>query len=144
MAPRTDDELAIPGVLVQRIERLAEAGYPHESCGLLIGTRGDRGNRVDDVTSARNLDTERAHDRYRLDPDDFARADRLAAQSGRDVVGVWHSHPDHPARPSATDRDAAWADYSYVIVSVARGRAVDVTSWRLAGDRFVEERLNHE
>lgn len=144
MTTDTKLALAIPDALIRRIEALAEAGYPHEACGLLIGARDARGARVEEVTSARNLNTERAHDRYRLDPDDFVRADGRAAESGLDVIGVWHSHPDHPARPSVTDRDAAWADYSYVIVSVSKGRAIDVTSWTLAGDQFKEERLTHE
>jgi proteasome lid subunit RPN8/RPN11 len=136
--------LAVPRALVREIEALAAGGYPHESCGLLLGVREGAAARVSEVTAARNLNTERAHDRYVLDPDDFVRADRRAAETGREVVGVWHSHPDHPARPSSTDREAAWAGYSYVIVSVARGQSVDIRSWRLDDNYFLEERMTHE
>ena len=133
--------LKLRRVLRREIEENASNEYPNESCGLLIGGRNGVETVVESVTAALNLNSERAHDRYVLDPDDFARADRIAAAHDLDVVGIWHSHPDHPAEPSQTDLDAAWPGYSYVIVSVTKGRAGTVRSWRLTNGRFEEERV---
>jgi proteasome lid subunit RPN8/RPN11 len=134
--------LTIPARLQREIETSALAGYPDESCGILVGRFNCAETTVELVTTARNLNTERSRDRFVLDPDDFVRADRIAADNGLDVVGVWHSHPDHPAEPSQTDLGNAWPCYSYVIVSVSRERVEAVRSWRLDGDRFEEERLD--
>jgi len=133
--------LKLRRLLRAKIEENASRGYPNESCGLLIGGFNEGETVVASVTAALNLNTERSRDRYVLDPDDFARADRLAAARGLDVVGIWHSHPDHPAEPSQTDLNAAWPGYSYVIVSVAMGRAQTIRSWRLIDGWFEEERL---
>jgi proteasome lid subunit RPN8/RPN11 len=93
------------------------------------------------VREARNLDTARARDRFDLDPADHLAAEELARAVGLEVVGVWHSHPDHPAVPSEADRAQAWRGWSYPIVSVTAGRARELRSWRLAGQGFVEEEL---
>jgi len=104
------------------IRRLGEAAYPHEGCGVLVGSYEVDAVVVQEVTSGRNLWTDRLRDRYDLDPADIQAADRLARSRGLDVVGFWHSHPDHPARPSQFDSDRAWVDCAYVIVSTgARG-----------------------
>jgi proteasome lid subunit RPN8/RPN11 len=94
------------------LERWALAGYPEETCGLLIGERSEEGMVIQRAVQAKNLNRGRAQDRYELDPLDFLAADTQARQLGLDVLGVWHSHPDHPARPSETDREAAWPDWS--------------------------------
>jgi proteasome lid subunit RPN8/RPN11 len=133
--------LRLPRSSRLEIEEAARNGYPDEVCGLLIGARRNGETVVERVAAARNLNTERSRDRYVLDPDDFLRADREAAEQGREVVGIWHSHPDHPPRPSRTDLEAAWPAYSYLIVSVAVGRIEALRSWRLADERFEEERL---
>jgi len=122
-----------------RIERWVTGGYPLETCGLLLGSRLDGDARVCDVASARNLNQARARDRYQLDPGDFLAADQAARSAGLEVVGVWHSHPDHPAEPSETDRVQAWEGWSYLIASVSADGVRAVRSWRLVGDRFVEE-----
>ncbi len=96
---------------------------------------------VERITQAGNLATERRADRYRLDPDDFLEADIAARRDGLEIVGIWHTHPDHPSRPSLTDLEAAWEGYSYVIVSVGAGGVHDTRSWRLAGDEFVEQSI---
>ncbi len=116
--------------------RRAVAGYPHEVCGLLIGKGTAAGVLVERITEARNLRTDRLADRYVLDPDDFLAADSAARREGLEVVGIWHTHPDHPPTPSQTDLEAAWEGYSYVILSVRRGDVADIRSWRLAGSRF--------
>lgn len=83
----------------------------------------------------------RARDRFELDPRDFLAAELAARRTGREIVGIWHSHPDHPAVPSETDRLAAWEGWSYLIAEVTRERAGALRSWRLVHDRFVEEAL---
>ena len=122
-----------------RLETMVYAGYPDETCGLLLGVRTGDAVEVRELVQARNLNRERARDRYELDPDDFLAADALARRQGIEIVGIWHSHPDHPARPSATDRDGAWGGWSYVIVSVGAEGIQELRSWRLNGDQFLEE-----
>ena len=123
------------------LESLARDGYPFEACGLLLGETVGRLVRVVDVTSARNLNVERAHDRYELDPRDLLAGEERAEGLGLTVLGIWHTHPDHPARPSETDRAAAWPGWSYVIVSVRDGAVADLRSWRLHDRVFLEERI---
>jgi proteasome lid subunit RPN8/RPN11 len=133
--------LHLPAELRTRIERWVAGGYPLETCGLLLGSRGDGEARVCDVAAARNLNRARARDRYELDPLDFLAADRAARSAGLDVIGAWHSHPDHPAVPSETDRAQAWEGWSYLIVSVAADGVRGLRAWRMSGDRFVEEEI---
>lgn len=131
--------LRVPRSLLEGLRELARCGWPHEACGLLVGTTAGDAVRVERVTEAENLATDRLHDRYTLDPADFLRADAAARRDGLDVVGVWHTHPDHPARPSATDLAAAWPSFSYLILSVTATGVADIRSWRLDGERFVEQ-----
>lgn len=133
--------LYLPNAARSQLEEMVRAGYPLETCGLLVGQAREDGVRVSEVTQARNLNKTRAHDRYELDPGDFLLTDERARASGREIVGVWHSHPNHPARPSETDRAAAWEGWSYVIVSVTRDGIADVRAWRLNSKQFVEESI---
>jgi proteasome lid subunit RPN8/RPN11 len=134
--------LLLSSTVRREIEAWATAGHPHETCGLLLGrARGDRVE-VAAALRANNLDTERARDRYELDPRDFLAGDQLARDSGMEIVGIWHSHPDHPAEPSETDRLAAWEGWCYLIVAVTRGGVDAMRSWRLASGRFTEESIN--
>ena len=119
-----------PGVNA-RIRELAAAAYPDEGCGVLIGRFAGLRAEVLEATSGVNLNTERARDRYLLDPADIVRADRDARERGLDVVGYWHSHPDHPARPSQFDTDHAWLDYVYVIVTTTVLGAEDLNGFTL-------------
>lgn len=125
--------------LRSRLEQWAGSGYPQESCGLLIGRSRDGRTDVADVTLARNLNTERAEDRFELAPEDLLAADASARSAGLEIVGVWHSHPDHPAFPSETDRVFAWDGWSYVIVSVTAGGVRELRSFRLRNGLFDEE-----
>lgn len=134
-----------PGHLAA-IRRHGESDYPAEACGLMGGA-----TRVDGASVARlvplvNTRTDSAHNRYLIDPAEFLAAQKQLDQAGLDVVGIYHSHPDHPAIPSAFDREHAWPRWSYVIVAVVGGRAADVKSWRLADDRsaFNEEPITLE
>ena len=127
--------------LVVQLDARAVAGYPHEVCGLLVG-RDIPGTRViHRLAPCRNLATDRLADRYELHPDDFLQADLAARRDGLDIVGVWHTHPDHPARPSTTDLESAWEGYSYVIASVTAEGVTDRRSWLLDGARFIEQEI---
>lgn len=121
------------------LENKVRAGYPFETCGLLVGRQTNGDVEVERVVQAQNLNRERAHDRYELDPRDFMTTDEQARAAGLEIVGIWHSHPDHPARPSETDRAAAWEGWSYVILSVTRAGIRDLRAWRLRGEQFIEE-----
>ncbi len=118
-----------------------QAGYPYETCGILIGEPVEGGIRVYEAIEAPNLNKERPGDRYELDPSAMLAADREARSQGLEIVGIWHSHPDHPAEPSETDRASAWEGWSYMIVSVTRDSLIEVRSWRLDGGQFVEEKI---
>lgn len=133
--------LLFPNEQREQLHALVEAGYPHETCGVVIGRLESNQHVVIRVVEARNRNTERAHDRYDLHPEDFMRADRSARAEGLEIIGIWHSHPDHPAQPSETDRAAAWEGWSYVIASVTKQGVADLRSWRLEGKDFVEEKL---
>jgi proteasome lid subunit RPN8/RPN11 len=131
--------LELNSALQARLRRWAEEGYPHECCGLLLGRARDDVVSVEDVLPARNVNAQRARDRYELDPDDLMRADAQARERRLDIVGIWHTHPDHPAHPSDTDRAQAWEAWSYLILSVGATGVQSMRSWRLNGHDFTEE-----
>ncbi len=106
--------------------------YPHEACGLLLAERGAP-HRLVAAAPVANLNTERARDRYDMDQAGWKRVAEEAARRGLEIAGVYHSHPDHPTRPSETDRVNAWADWTYLILRVARGRPEDLNGFRLEG-----------
>ena len=126
-----------------------ESGYPHEVCGLLLG-RCDAGSEMRRVAEARpaaNLNLEHAADRYELSPADFLHIEREARSRELEVVGVYHSHPDHPSRPSETDRlraEEIWQSsesWSYLILEVASGVMASRRSWVLKHGIFAEEEI---
>lgn len=121
------------------LEARVRAGYPSETCGLLMGRQHGGEVEVRGVFATRNLNTERASDRFELDPQGYLEADQYAQHRGMELVGVWHSHPDHPSQPSATDRDLAWEGWSYLILSVGRDGVRSLQSWRLVNGAFEEE-----
>jgi proteasome lid subunit RPN8/RPN11 len=114
--------------------------YPNECCGALIGRDGV----VSDTLALPNMTDEGPRTRFRVTPDDYRAAEQRASDAGAELLGFYHSHPDHPARPSQYDLDHAWPFFSYVIVSVREGVSGDMTSWRLREDRsaFDQEDLN--
>ncbi|MCZ6596774.1 MAG: M67 family metallopeptidase [Planctomycetota bacterium] len=136
--------IRLPATALEALRGWAAEGYPHEACGLLIGEPGREGAEAEVIRAvrARNRNAERARDRYDLDPIDQLAAEKAARAEGLEVVGIWHSHPDHPARPSETDREAAWEGWSYVIIAVGSAGPAEVRSWRLDPDKtFVEEEI---
>jgi proteasome lid subunit RPN8/RPN11 len=122
----------ISGALVEEIRRAGERAYPAECCGVL----GGRVNELKEVVQLAPVVNRRTDDphRYLISPDDLLRITRELRRSDLEVLGYYHSHPDHPAEPSAFDSEHAWPWYSYVIVRVDRGRAGEMTSWVLEED----------
>ncbi len=110
----------------------ASEGYPHEVCGFLVGQRGS--GRVTAAVRARNVVVERARDRYEIDPRDMIRIQRRVDDDGLDLVGYYHSHPDHSARASLFDSERSWAGPVYLIVSCERGNVVDANAFMATED----------
>jgi proteasome lid subunit RPN8/RPN11 len=145
------DTAAVPATTVQvsehvldTIRRHAAAAYPYECCGALIGAPVD--HELVEIVDARELDNvteEGPRRRFRVSTVDYRQAEARARELGAELVGFYHSHPDHPARPSQYDLDHAWPNFSYVIVAVAAGTPGDLRSWRLRPDRsqFDEETI---
>ncbi len=120
----------------------AKSAYPEECCGAMVGyVMG--GRKVFNVERLTNTNTERAHDRYVIDPHELYLIDKVARTQGCEVIGFYHSHPDHPDQPSEFDREMGQLDYSYVIVAVQGGTEVSVKSWIFTkeGAPFSEEKI---
>jgi len=112
-----------------------EETYPHECCGVLLGKNEPGvGNSVSLLVRAGNTETTAAHNRYHIAPQELVRIQRQARGLGFDIVGFYHSHPDHPAQWSKTDfSEAHWMGCSYLITSVEKGKAVTTNSFLLTG-----------
>jgi proteasome lid subunit RPN8/RPN11 len=111
-----------------------EETYPHECCGVLLGRSEDGANIVHQVVRAGNTRTDSAHNRYQIAPAELIRIQRQARGLALDIVGFYHSHPDHPAQWSQTDfAEAHWLGCSYIITRVAQGKADVTNSFRLSG-----------
>jgi len=135
---RSDQTYQMDPTALKNMHASAEKHYPLEACGLLIGRMQDGVWNIDEAREVANLNDERAADRFILDPAAFQKADRELAGSGREIIGIYHSHPDCPAKPSPTDLSAAWDGFAYIIVSTCNGAAADTRCWALntSGDRF--------
>jgi proteasome lid subunit RPN8/RPN11 len=126
--------IAISGVLLDEIRAHGSDTYPEECCGGLLGRRG-KPARVSQVERIDNVrDAERAR-RYEVSPKDYLRLERLAAEQGAELLGFYHSHPDHPAVPSTYDREHAFPFFHYLVCAVASGRPGEITAWVLSEDR---------
>lgn len=140
--------IRISGDVLRAIHAHAERDYPHECCGALLGrdAPGGAGARVvvDVLASDNRRGPDAAASRFLITGDDLRAMEKVARDRSMDVLGFYHSHPDHPARPSDYDREHALPWYSYVIVSVRGGRAEDTTSWLLRDDRtaFAQEPID--
>ena len=133
--------------IYDEIRRHGEETYPDECCGALLGRAEGDTRIVSASVRCRNTRTDSASDRYEIDPAEAARIQRDARTGGLDIIGFYHSHPDHPAYWSRTDlAEAYWLGCSYVITSVENGQAQRTRSFTLAGrtvedKAFVEEEL---
>lgn len=132
--------LAMEAAALEAIRAHGRETYPHECCGALLGRDGT----VLRAFGLANTTEEGPRRRFLVRPDDYRLAEREATQAGLDLLGFYHSHPDHPSRPSQYDLDHAWPFFSYVIISVREGEPGDIQSWRLRDDRsaFDEEPLS--
>jgi proteasome lid subunit RPN8/RPN11 len=118
---------------------IGEKGFPHEICGLMFGKAGDT-RIVTEVFECGNLNKLKPETRYDMDPKDYLKGEALARQKELDVIGIFHSHPDHPDKASETDRQAAWPGFSYIIMSIQKGKFASMRSWVLnAQEQFDEE-----
>lgn len=133
--------LRIPKHLFTEAVRHAAEGYPHEVCGLLLGKTNGAGHEVVAIFPAKNINTDRARDRYELDPQDFLAADGTARRQGLEIIGVYHSHPDHPSQASETDSARAWEGYSYLIIATTKKELNTYQSWRLHAGSLMEEKV---
>lgn len=137
--PFWEESIRIAPELVDRIRAHGRGTYPEECCGALLGRSGV----VEALEPIDNASTGERRRRFLVGPDDYRRAEAAAVAAGLDLLGFYHSHPDHPAEPSEFDRDHAWPNFSYVIVSVDGKEAGAIRSWRLRSDRseFTEETI---
>ena len=129
----------------EAIRHHGEETYPHECCGVLLGQVDDDARTVTSTARAGNTRTDSAHNRYNIDPKDLIRIQREGRERGEDIIGFYHSHPDHPARWSQTDlAEAHWFGCSYVITSVEKGKAVLTNSFALTGNDENDKKLLDE
>jgi proteasome lid subunit RPN8/RPN11 len=137
----------VPRELAEKMRDTVRGTYPNEGCGLIIGLEEET-DRVVEVRAMENSyassgPAETRRNRYTIDPLDLLAAERALDGSGRVIAGVFHSHPDHPARPSEYDRGHAWPAWHYIVISVVAGEPKEMRSWLLREDRsdFDEESL---
>jgi proteasome lid subunit RPN8/RPN11 len=128
--------LRLSGAVTEEIRRQGERAYPAECCGALVGRVLGQVKQVVRLAPAVNRRTDDPH-RYLIASDDLRRLETELKAEGLDIVGYYHSHPDHPPRPSNYDTEHAWPWYSYMIVRVEQGRAAEMASWVLDDERPV-------
>ena len=138
--------LQLSSELEKNIRTDGETAYPNECCGIILGEINDDGTKIAQHTVSINNSSENneQYHRFLITPEDMMKAEQTARSMKLDVIGFYHSHPDHPSAPSGYDKDHALPFYSYVIVSVDKGKAQILTSWELTDDRsdFVQEKIN--
>lgn len=128
-----------------QIRQHGEETYPHECCGVLLGTLNGNDRMVISATPCGNMRTDSPNNRYDIDPRDLVRIQREGRERDEDIVGFYHSHPDHPAEPSSTDLvEAHWFGCSYVITRVAEGKADVTNSFLLDGAGEEDKHLDRE
>jgi len=139
----TNEKLYISSQCLDYLRHLAETGYPLEVCGLLVGTASSDGWNIQQLRPVANLNTERASDRFQLDPAEYQSVDRELRSTDTEIIGVYHSHPDCPAKPSPTDLANAWEGFAYPIISICGGKTAEIRSWSLNAERngFRETRI---
>ena len=128
--------IVISSGVLERMKKHAEETYPYECCGAMLGNGGE----VKEVIPLENIEKENPRRRFQIDPRDFLKIETVAKEKGLLLLGIYHSHPDHPARPSEFDLSMAWEGLSYVIMAVKEGKFEQLRSFRLKeGKREFEE-----
>ncbi len=130
--PRSDGA-TIGDAGLEALREHSRRSYPNECCGVLVGLPG-RPAEVRAVRPTDNHDSEQPSGRYEIDPREILRLDRAAERAGEQIIGFYHSHPGHPAAPSARDVELAWPGYIYLIVSVDQQRRTTIRAWRFEGE----------
>jgi proteasome lid subunit RPN8/RPN11 len=137
--------LKLTHAVYEAIRRHGEETYPHECCGVFLGRAEAGQNHVEQALRAGNTRTDSAHNRYQIAPQELVRFQRQGREMGLDIVGFYHSHPDHPAQWSSTDfAEAHWLGCSYVITSVERGKAQETNSFLLTGTTEEDKKFADE
>lgn len=141
--------LVLSSAIAEQIEREGIAAYPNECCGILIGRDVGDERIVDKLVPMKNVfDAGEQYHRFSIDPLALVRADEDAGREGRVVLGFYHSHPDHPAKPSEYDRTHVppWSFYSHVIVAIHQAKPVAMTGWRMDEEmeQFEEQKIERE
>ena len=129
---------------LQYMRAHGERDYPYECCGLMLGRfESDRKSVLETYPISNAREEEAKRNRFLIRPEELMRGEKYARELGLDVVGFYHSHPDDVAVPSQYDLEHAWPTYSYIVIAVEKGRAVDLRSWEMESDRsrFNEEKL---
>ena len=131
--------------IYDQLRKHGESTYPHECCGVLLGKSDTGKNTVVEAVPAGNTRTDSAHNRYNIAPVELVRIQRQARERSLDIVGFYHSHPDHPAQWSATDfAEAHWFGCSYVITAVQEGQAAITNSFLLTGSSEEDKQFENE
>ncbi|MFZ0802064.1 MAG: M67 family metallopeptidase [Terriglobales bacterium] len=137
--------LKISETELDSLRQHGEETYPQECCGVLLGQMDGDGRVVTSVARCGNTRSDSPQNRYHIDPKELIRIQREGRERGEDIVGFYHSHPDHPARWSATDlAEAHWFGCSYVITSVEKGKAAVTNSFELVGSEENDKALKNE
>ncbi len=137
-------QVTIQADIVERIKVQAAETYPEECCGVLIGYDDESDKKVLYLYETENIHDDNRTRRFMIGPDDFIKAEKFSRERNAEIIGFYHSHPDHAAEPSEHDRDFAWPWYLYLIVSVVDGKPSKTQVWKLRADRnkFDEIQIN--
>ena len=130
---------------IEEIKKQGEKGYPYEICGFMLGKIDYENNirEVKEIFQVENQNKERANDRFEISPKDYLKVEDYAKKKGVQIIGIYHTHPDNPDKPSKTDLMFAQPDMSYIIMSVNNGKAENWRSWELDLEKneFKEEKM---
>lgn len=127
-----------------KLIEICEKGFPNEVCGVLIGKKNKEIFIIDDYYICENLNKERSIDRYELNPIDYIKAEDRAKKSNASIIGIYHSHPNHPAIASETDKMFAWPDMAYLIYSIYDGKFKNLICWQIDESEDVFAQINTE
>ena len=133
---------AINQDILKKIQYHLESSYPNEACGFLLGSEVNRKRMITHSIDVENKSTENLRRRFVIDPLDYLKAERHATKEGLTLLGIYHSHPDHPAIPSVHDLEFAQPFFSYFILSIHQGELAGSKSYRLFDGKFIEEKFS--
>ena len=125
----------MPEAMVERIRKCAEGAYPNECCGFLLGIADEKTLFIKNLLEVENAADDSRQNRYLIPAKDFFSAENSGKKLGLDIIGVYHSHPDHPAVPSIVDQENAVIDYLYLILNVTNGQAGELSGWIFNRDK---------